>query len=341
MIKIVGDINFSDGFFDTGLGIGTSIKNKKNPFSKLKKREGDLWIGNLECVVSKSSNKSGIYKKQFLVDPDNLGFANFIDYYNVANNHIMQHGEEAYKNTTDFLKKKKINYFGCQNQKTKCFNYKGKKISITGFSQRDEKFSKSPSYWYNPEYSEISEEFSKIIEHDFKIAYIHWGNEFINKPYNDQKKFARWLIDLGFDLIIGLHPHVLQGYEEYKGKRIYYSLGNFIFNMPLLSTRYSCVINLDFKGSEVQISNDYIHIERDNFPRVIDEKDMPNNLTFNLLNELIDNEVENEVYYNEVNNYVRKNRRANYKFIVRNFFNYKIKDIVDIFLDYIKRKIKK
>lgn len=339
MIRIVGDINFSDGFFDTGFGIGTSIKKGKNPFSKLEKNKNDLWIGNLECVISKESNKVGIYKKQFLVNPDDLNCVDFIDFYNVANNHIMQHGKEAYLNTIDFLEQKKISYFGCNKQKTLSFNYKNNKISLTGFSQRDEKFSDFPSYWYNPEYSEILKEFLKIEEDDFKIAYIHWGNEFINKPYNDQKKFARWLIDIGYDVIIGLHPHVLQGYEEYKGKRIYYSLGNFVFNMPLLSTRYSCIVSLDFDEKGIRFNEEYVKIGKDNFPEIIKEDNVPYEFTFEYLNSLIDKDVENEVYYNQVNSFVKKNRKANYKFIIKNLYNYKLKDIVDIFSDYIKRRL--
>ena len=64
---------------------------------------------------------------------------------------------------------------------------------------------------------------------DFLICFLHWGDDhniFINM---DQQKEARKLIDQGVDLIIGSHPHVPQGWEKYKEKYIFYSLGNFIF----------------------------------------------------------------------------------------------------------------
>jgi len=64
---------------------------------------------------------------------------------------------------------------------------------------------------------------------DFLVCFIHWGddhNVFVNR---EQQETAKQLIDRGVDLVIGHHPHVPQGYERYKGKYIFYSLGNFIF----------------------------------------------------------------------------------------------------------------
>lgn len=65
---------------------------------------------------------------------------------------------------------------------------------------------------------------------DMQIATVHWGDEY--KKYNSeaQRVFAHELIDLGFDAIIGHHPHVVETIEVYKGSPIFYSLGNFIFD---------------------------------------------------------------------------------------------------------------
>jgi poly-gamma-glutamate synthesis protein (capsule biosynthesis protein) len=68
------------------------------------------------------------------------------------------------------------------------------------------------------------------------IAYIHWGIEREETPNDLQKNLARQLIDAGADLVIGAHPHVLQGIEYYKGKPIIYSLGNFIFGSSIPRT---------------------------------------------------------------------------------------------------------
>jgi poly-gamma-glutamate synthesis protein (capsule biosynthesis protein) len=64
---------------------------------------------------------------------------------------------------------------------------------------------------------------------DLIVVLVHWGKELADYPVEHQKKLAKQYIDAGADLIIGSHPHTLQGFEQYKGKWIAYSLGNFIF----------------------------------------------------------------------------------------------------------------
>ena len=64
---------------------------------------------------------------------------------------------------------------------------------------------------------------------DLILACCHWGIEKDNYPENYQQQLGRKCIDWGVDLVIGHHPHVLQGVEKYKGKYICYSLGNFCF----------------------------------------------------------------------------------------------------------------
>jgi len=61
------------------------------------------------------------------------------------------------------------------------------------------------------------------------IAYFHWGIETHYRPSATQKNIGRFTIDSGADLVLGAHPHVIQGVEEYKGKNIVYSLANFSF----------------------------------------------------------------------------------------------------------------
>jgi len=61
------------------------------------------------------------------------------------------------------------------------------------------------------------------------IAYFHWGHDRTNVPNDSQRRVGRFAIDNGADLVLGAHPHVIQGIEEYKGKNIVYSLGNFAY----------------------------------------------------------------------------------------------------------------
>jgi poly-gamma-glutamate synthesis protein (capsule biosynthesis protein) len=60
---------------------------------------------------------------------------------------------------------------------------------------------------------------------------MHWGNEYVDRPSPDQIRLAHKIIDSGANMILGHHPHVLQGVEKYHNGVIAYSLGNFIFDM--------------------------------------------------------------------------------------------------------------
>lgn len=66
-------------------------------------------------------------------------------------------------------------------------------------------------------------------DHDLLIVFIHWGDEYADAPARHQRKEAKALIDRGADLVVGHHPHVLQGIERHGGGAIAYSLGNFLF----------------------------------------------------------------------------------------------------------------
>jgi len=70
----------------------------------------------------------------------------------------------------------------------------------------------------------------------FVIIMPHWNYEYVYFPAPDNRRFAKKLIDSGADIIVGSHPHIIQGYESYKNKYIFYSLGNFIFHSDVFKT---------------------------------------------------------------------------------------------------------
>ena len=253
MLKIVGDINLTDGYFDVGFGVGSKLKQGFDPFQHIQRNAEDCWIGNFEGVASESSEKSGNAALQFRVNPEYLSHLKHFDLYGIANNHAMQHGAAAYQCTFDYLSSCGCLCFGSNAQKSQVFEHQDKKVSITGFSQRIDAFSQEPCYWHNPEYKEIEQEINQLPEDAFKIVFVHWGNEFINRPSSPQKRFAHWLVDAGFDIVIGMHPHVLQGYEQNNGKYIFYSLGNFVFDMPWEPTKYGAVVSLDLSKMRLSL----------------------------------------------------------------------------------------
>jgi gamma-polyglutamate biosynthesis protein CapA len=85
---------------------------------------------------------------------------------------------------------------------------------------------------------------------DIKILCLHWGNEYVHIPSQEQRELAYQFIDAGADIIAGHHPHVIQPYEKYKNGHIFYSLGNFMFDFlqsKKISVGLHAVINVSHK----------------------------------------------------------------------------------------------
>ena len=118
MIKFVGDICLADNDFDVGYGIGSKIAQGFNPFSEIEKNDNDIWIGNLECVLAEHTRREGYNKDCFRSKPSSLAIDNIIECYGVANNHIMEHGDEAYKETLDAICSHGKKYAGSKEKKT-------------------------------------------------------------------------------------------------------------------------------------------------------------------------------------------------------------------------------
>ena len=335
MLRFVGDCCFADIHFDIGYGVGSYISNGGNPFRYLKKNPNDIWIGNFECVCSNISTHNDYHKDSMRIAPEKLKNCQFIDYFCIANNHVMEHGDEAYRQMQHNLKSFCNGTFGSLENKSISFQHQGKSVSVTGFCLRREENPFTPLYWSQPELSEIKSELSNL-NSDFKVAYIHWGVEFINHPSTEQIKFAHWLIDIGYDLIIGMHPHILQGYEIYNGKHIFYSIGNFVFNMVWEETKYSTIVNVDLKTNKV--SFDYVKIEDNYSPKLINETDTPTKIRFETINKNIKSSLNPEEYIIKAQNGLKQYRKYNYLAFFRNLHKYNILIFKGIISDFIKRR---
>ena len=179
MIRLLGDINLTDGYFDIGFGVGSMLAKGFNPFRSIERNKEDLLVGNFEGVTSDVSTKTGKESLHFRVSPSMLRHIHHADFYGLANNHAMQHGCEAYKQSVDALEGFGCKVFGSDDNRSVVFDHQGRKVSLTGFSQRIDAWSKNPAYWHNPEYTAIEEELKKLPNDAYKIVYVHWGNEFI------------------------------------------------------------------------------------------------------------------------------------------------------------------
>ncbi|MBR8719425.1 hypothetical protein IX307_000593 [Bacteroides pyogenes] len=338
MIYFTGDVNLTDWIFNVGFGIGTNIAKGLDPFKYLERKEGDLWIGNFEGVASPVSANKGIYSKAFRVEPEALENLHHMDIYGFANNHAMEHGGEAYSETVKSLEGYGSKVFGMRDRKSVLFEHQVQKCSITGMCLRIEATKEAPLYWYNPEYKEIEAELASLPADAFKILYVHWGNEYINRPSVAQKKFAHWLLDIGFDLIIGMHPHVLQGYEDYHSKRVYYSLGNCVFDMPSEQCKIGALVGLDFVDGKPIYSEQYLHIDGECCPHVVTESNIPEEWRFGYLNERLKIDDNTEEYHSEIQKGYLVYRKANRMQLLGSAFSHP-GSFCGVLMDFIKRRI--
>ncbi len=182
----------------------------------------DLTIINLECVLTTSDD---LVEKAFNLKgkPEYVGImtGSSVEAATMGNNHSYDYGDEGFYETESVLENAGITY--AYSGKSGMFvSDEGVKVGIVSanmLSESDEKL-----YTMISEMDELRDEGAEIV-----IACCHWGIEKDYYPYDYQVVTAHALVDAGADLIIGNHPHVLQGVEVYHGKVICYSLGNFCF----------------------------------------------------------------------------------------------------------------
>ncbi|MEW6135587.1 MAG: CapA family protein [Bacteroidota bacterium] len=234
----LGDIALNGDYIDL-------INNSVNPFANLidELSNADFVVGNLECLLSGSDGENLYKKPRLYTTREALKYLLSIQ-LNVAclaNNHIYDHLDDGIDKTLNFLKEHNIYTIG--------FSYNSKpdvsplilkknnvSVALFNFVTKDTNICK-------PDHTKIAvnvldiEEATRLIkvyrdQVNFIVFIIHWGGIIEGGLFPDrmQPVIARKLIDGGADLIIGHHSHTIQPYEKYKGKYIFYSLGNFCFS---------------------------------------------------------------------------------------------------------------
>jgi poly-gamma-glutamate synthesis protein (capsule biosynthesis protein) len=207
-------------------------------------------MANEEFPFSNRGSKAKDKQFTFRIDPQYVQVFTdmMINVVTLGNNHVLDYGTEALQDTFSALQGAKIPYVGAGNnikeaRETKYFDVGEKTIAILGASRvipvpEWNAGENKPGLFttYDPT-ALIAEIETAKSQSDYVIVYVHWGIEKNNHPEEYQRKMAKQYIDAGADLVVGSHPHVLQGVEYYKDKPIIYSLGNFVFynNIPQTS----------------------------------------------------------------------------------------------------------
>ncbi len=213
----------------------------------------DIAAINLETVLSGKPPYKGFPRFN---TPDSIAdafaYAGF-DVVATANNHTLDQGKEAYKRSSTYLRGLGFNVIGTASAedepKYALVESSGIKVGFVNFANTTNRG--YPVYTepylncmnhkdggYEAGYAAMSEEIKALrgMGADFVVAFMHWGSQYQLKNNKLQRKEAERIADLGVDLIIGNHPHVLQNVDEYtspvtgKNVLIYYSIGNFVSN---------------------------------------------------------------------------------------------------------------
>ena len=267
VIDFAGDIDFDDRYSNMlalrarGNGISGCIDS-----SLLEKlRSADIFMINNEFPYSTRGAALANKKFTFRADPATVSFLNDmgVDIVSLANNHAYDYGEEALIDTFETLENADIPYVGAGYNLDEAmhpvyFIAGGMKIAFVSATQIErslppdtkEATDTSPGVLRTLD----PEKFVSVIKEaesnsDFVIAYVHWGSENVNDFEASQRELATAYVDAGADLIIGDHPHVLQGIEYIKDVPVLYSLGNFWFNSKTLD---NCVAEVVLGGGTIQ-----------------------------------------------------------------------------------------
>ncbi len=207
-------------------------------------RSADVFFVNNEFPFTDSEKKLSGKLYNFKADPALVKLYKDIgvDLCGLANNHVYDYGEESLTDTLDTLKSVEIAYVGAGRNISEAsepvyFIVNGVKIAYV-MASKAEKNRKTPEATDSSAGILLcydSGKFLKAIreanEHaDVVIAVVHWGKENSELLEEDQKELAMSYIDAGADAVVGGHSHVIQGVDHYKGKPIFYSIGDFWFD---------------------------------------------------------------------------------------------------------------
>lgn len=211
----------------------------------------DLTVVNMEGTLTTSTSrqdKTFAFKgpagyAQVLVEGD-------VEAASMANNHSRDYGEQSYTDTVEALKDAGIAPFGYDD--IAYMDVKGVKVALVGTYELAEHEGIEESMVAN--IKKARDEGAQVV-----MVYIHWGVEKETVPNETQMKLGHAAIDAGADLVIGSHPHVIQGYEVYQGRYIVYSLGNFCFGGNSNPSDKDCMIfqqTFTVNGNDVERNDD-------------------------------------------------------------------------------------
>ncbi len=247
-VSAVGDLQLGDSSICVGFGFHS--RYSQTGLAPLFARTGtalpraDVVFGNLETTLSASGlRRESWHSMQMRGEPafaTQLRAAGFT-IMNVANNHAVQHGPASFQETLALLRDAGIQPCGVRGTGEWCSEpvrlplASGLQVGVLSYCHRPRQYGDGVPPYAEGTLAQMVADVSRLRPTvDHVIISLHWGEEFVAEPSEDEVRQARALIDAGAVLIVGHHPHVLRPVERYRGGLIAYSLGNFVADMVWL-----------------------------------------------------------------------------------------------------------
>ena len=183
----------------------------------------DLTVVNLEGVLSDSAaleNKGKTFRFRGDTDFVKILTGSSVEAVSIANNHIADFGEQGERNTRKTLEANGVGWF--RGDQYYVFEHDGIKIAFFGLEN-------SRYYSLRTRLVKMFRDLKESGEANAIVVYVHTGIEYVGEHEDYATKMATNLIEMGSDLVLMSHPHVLQGTAVISNRTVFYSMGNFVF----------------------------------------------------------------------------------------------------------------
>ena len=191
----------------------------------------------------------------------------------IANNHMMDYGKQGLLDTLKNLKQKKVEYIGAGKNVDEASKYivlgNDVKVGVIAIQYKDYYIAteENPGPFHDSYLKLLKQRINEMkSEVDWVVVVYHGGEEFLSVPMPYTKKLLKKILKFGADVIVAHHPHVVQGYEFFGKKAIFYSLGNFIFDTDFQRaqrfTDSGVLLSLEFTKDNFDFDYKLLNIDR-------------------------------------------------------------------------------
>lgn len=322
----VGDINLGEYYTNFGHGPGSAISRGEDPFRNVENifKNADGVIGNLEAPLT--NHNIDLNEPESVVLRGSPKAAALLKKHNfkalqVANNHMVQHGDAGFDETIKALEKEAILPIGINNHELVILQVAGNSIGLMAASDVPDNTNVNQTQYQRltSDFIKRCKEHVKNVDHLFVL--LHWGLEASTEPMEYQIQLIQELRDAGVRGVIGCHPHLF--YEVWKGDHFIAapSLGNFVFDLPwderLLK---SGILEIELSENTLSAQIWPVYLDKDgtlptpSTPIVVQDRVK----LYDLGDSMKGEQFRKLAYF--FKNYLKGNSRLKRKFILRKFF---------------------